>query len=48
MCAFDVCTYHSSLPNDAHPVLDSRHSMRDLGEVLFSQSSLLGAEWTVL
>lgn len=48
MCAFDVCTYHSSLPNDAHPVLDSRHSMRDLGKVLFAQSSLLGAERTVL
>lgn len=48
MCAFDVCMYHSSLPNDAHPVLDSRHSMRDLGEVLFAQSSLLGAERTVL
>ena len=46
-CVF-VCSHHSSLPDDTHPVLDPGHAMRDLGEVLFAQSSLLGAEWTVL
>lgn len=47
MCVF-VCTYHSPLPNDTHPVLNSSHSMRDLCEVLLTQSSLLDAKWTVL
>lgn len=41
-------TYHSPLPDDTHPILDSSHSVRDLCEVLFAQSSLLGAKWTVL
>lgn len=48
VCTESVYTYHSPLPDDAHPVLDSSHSMRDLCEVLFAQSSLLDAEWTVL
>lgn len=48
VCVLDVCTYHSPLPDDAHPVLDSSHTVRDLCEVLFPQSSLLDSEWTVL
>lgn len=42
-----ACTYHSPFPNDTHPVLDSGHTMRDLCEIIFAQSSLLGAKWTV-
>lgn len=42
-----TCTHHSPLPNDTHPVLDSGHTMRDLCEIIFAQSSLLGAKWTV-
>lgn len=40
-------TYHCPFPDDAHPVLDSGHSVRDLCEVVFAQSSLLGSERTV-
>lgn len=43
-----VCTYHPPLPDNTHPVLDSGHSVRDLCEVLFAQSSLLDAEGTML
>lgn len=48
VCPLYMHTYHSPLPDDTHPVLDTGHSMRDLCEVLLAQSSLLGAEWTVL
>lgn len=41
-------TYHSPLPDHAHPVLHAGHAVRDLHEVLLAQGSLLDAEWTVL
>lgn len=40
--------YHSSLPDDAHAVLDAREPVGDLGEVVFAHSFLFDGERTVV
>lgn len=46
--SYIIRTYHSFLPDDRHPVLHTIHSIRDLGEIVFTQGLLAHREGAVV